>query len=100
MFFVAKTNTAGVQVTFAVKEVLRLSTETMTRMYQSASLFAWSPPTVIRHHTFYFVVVLFYRDKNGPFLVNYAILTVAETRPHTLHFYPMDGYFLTYHTQA
>lgn len=30
----------------------------MTRMYRSASLFAWTPPTVIRHHDF-FILLLF-----------------------------------------
>lgn len=55
MWFVTKTNTAGIEVTFTVKEVTRVSGRgqyilvSMTRMYGPASLFAWTPTTVIRH---------------------------------------------------
>lgn len=61
----------------------------MTSMYWSASLFAWTPPAVIRHHIFCFVS----RDRNDPFLVNYAIQAAIEKRPKASGFYPVDGYF-------
>lgn len=68
----------------------------MTRMYWSASLFAWTPPTVMRHHDFFVCFVLSLGTQNSPLLVNYANQAVTEKRPQALCFYPVDGYFLTY----
>lgn len=55
----------------------------MARKYWPASLFAWTPPTVMRHHDF-LLFCFISRDKNGPFLVNYAIQAATE-KTHKCH---------------
>lgn len=46
--------------------------------------FAWTPPTVIRHHDFLLFCFALSLGTNGPFLVNYAIQAATE-KTHKRH---------------
>lgn len=101
MFFVIKTNTAGVEATFAVKEVLRLSGRRQLGQWQECiSLLLFLPG----HHPLISEVMMFFffwfcfvsRDKNTQF---WCIMKsrLVQRRGHKCHVSTLwRNYFLTF----
>lgn len=95
MFFVTKTNTAGVEVTFAVKEVLRLSGRRQQKQWQECIgllLFLPGHLPLLSDITIFRFCFGSRDKKNG----NYAIQASTEKRPPASCFYPvwMDTFSL------
>lgn len=76
----------------------------MTRMYWSAALSAWTPPTVITHHDFmfFFCFVLSPGKRNAPFLANYVTQAAYREEATASCFYFLLSHFthLSRNTQA